>query len=213
MIPSRTRPLGGGDLPAGYTRLEYLEATGEQYIITDLLATGSMKFELEFLATDMGGLAPVYGVHEENAHSSLYYNYSNAYGHVGRFVYGNTYYYPYFDSGSFQLNKKYHMLVDGPHVWRNGEKLQRYRLVSGEFQGVPAEESFVSTLPVALFATNGALARRTGIKRIYNFRASDKGELKLNLIPALDPTGAPCMFDTVTRKPFYNAGSGEFLYA
>lgn len=33
-----------------------------------------------------------------------------------------------------------------------------------------------------------------------------------NLIPALDNTGAPCMFDTVTRTPFYNAGTGDFLY-
>lgn len=34
----------------------------------------------------------------------------------------------------------------------------------------------------------------------------------LNFIPALDPTGRPCMFDTVSQKPFYNQGTGEFLY-
>lgn len=32
------------------------------------------------------------------------------------------------------------------------------------------------------------------------------------LIPALDKTGTPCMFDLVTRKNFYNAGTGDFLY-
>lgn len=32
------------------------------------------------------------------------------------------------------------------------------------------------------------------------------------LIPALDRTGTPCMFDKVSRKNFYNAGTGDFLY-
>lgn len=33
-----------------------------------------------------------------------------------------------------------------------------------------------------------------------------------NLIPALDSTGAPCLFDLVTKTPFYNSGTGDFLY-
>ena len=28
----------------------------------------------------------------------------------------------------------------------------------------------------------------------------------------LDKNGKPCMFDTVSKKPFYNQGTGEFLY-
>lgn len=35
---------------------------------------------------------------------------------------------------------------------------------------------------------------------------------EVNFIPAIDPTGAPCMFDLVSRKPFYNAGTGDFIY-
>lgn len=38
------------------------------------------------------------------------------------------------------------------------------------------------------------------------------GENEISLVPALDPTGTPCMFDTMTRTPFYNAGTGDFLY-
>lgn len=33
-----------------------------------------------------------------------------------------------------------------------------------------------------------------------------------NYVPALDPTGAPCMYDTVSRKTFYNSGTGDFIY-
>ena len=44
------------------------------------------------------------------------------------------------------------------------------------------------------------------------WRLTLNGEVKHNLLPCLDPTGTPCMFDTVTQKPFYNSGTGDFLY-
>ena len=34
----------------------------------------------------------------------------------------------------------------------------------------------------------------------------------MNLIPALDRNGTPCMYDTVSKQNFYNAGTDEFLY-
>lgn len=33
-----------------------------------------------------------------------------------------------------------------------------------------------------------------------------------DLVPCLDAVGAPCMFDMVSCKPFYNSGTGDFLY-
>lgn len=44
------------------------------------------------------------------------------------------------------------------------------------------------------------------------WRLTLNGEVKHNLLPCLDTTGTPCMFDTVTKKPFYNSGTGDFLY-
>lgn len=34
---------------------------------------------------------------------------------------------------------------------------------------------------------------------------------KLNLLPAIDALGAPCMFDAKTKTPYYNSGSGTFV--
>lgn len=49
--------------------------------------------------------------------------------------------------------------------------------------------------------------------RIYKFSANKDGIHNIiNLIPSLDKTGTPCMFDKVTRKNFYNAGTGQFIY-
>ena len=47
---------------------------------------------------------------------------------------------------------------------------------------------------------------------IYNATYTEGDKIKINFIPCLDRTGTPCMFDKVTRKSFYNAGTGDFLY-
>lgn len=47
-----------------------------------------------------------------------------------------------------------------------------------------------------------------GRKKYLKFWLND--ELKHHVIPALDKTGRPCMYDLVTKQAFYNAGSLEF---
>lgn len=48
--------------------------------------------------------------------------------------------------------------------------------------------------------------------RCYYAKFTDGGVVVRDFVPALDPSGRPCMFDLVTREPFYNKGSGEFAY-
>ena len=33
-----------------------------------------------------------------------------------------------------------------------------------------------------------------------------------DFVACLDETGTPCMYNLVSRKPFYNQGTGDFLY-
>lgn len=33
------------------------------------------------------------------------------------------------------------------------------------------------------------------------------------LLPCLDETGTPCMYDVITKTPYYNQGTGDFTYA
>lgn len=51
---------------------------------------------------------------------------------------------------------------------------------------------------------------RSGQKK--QFKVWKNGILLFDLVPALSPTGAPCMFDRVSMTPYYNAGVGDFLY-
>ena len=47
---------------------------------------------------------------------------------------------------------------------------------------------------------------------IYNVKISENNSIVRDFIPSLDRTGTPCMFDLVTRKRFYNSGTGQFIY-
>ena len=48
--------------------------------------------------------------------------------------------------------------------------------------------------------------------KVYQVKLYNGSNLIRYFIPALDPNGKPCMWDTVTKQPFYNVGTGEFTY-
>lgn len=63
---------------------------------------------------------------------------------------------------------------------------------------------------LTIFGTTGnnfALPQR---KRTYKQKIN--GVLVYDLLPCLDDTGAPCMYDRVSKTAFYNSGSGDFTY-
>ena len=47
--------------------------------------------------------------------------------------------------------------------------------------------------------------------RIYSFKIYDNNVLIRDLVPAKDEDGVVCMYDKVTRKLFYNTGSGTYI--
>ena len=87
--------------------------------------------------------------------------------------------------------------------------------VNGVKVGVFQSTDFACTKNVQLFNRS---ANYYFIGRIYSFSIFRNGQLQLNFIPALDDTGTPCMFDTVSQTAFYNKGASveeggkDFLY-
>ena len=53
---------------------------------------------------------------------------------------------------------------------------------------------------------------KSGKGRIYNYKVESSDDIIQNFIPCLSKTGKPCMYDTVSKQPFYNLGTGEFGY-
>ena len=178
-----------GELPTGYRLCNYLESTGTQTINT--------------------GLTPVYGdeinviAYRTSTFNSMFY----ASGTLTITSNVDTLYCRYFTStnksaieipiSNFPADAQYHHIMlsqDGFYV-------------DGNFiTALPGERAEASTL--IIFRGTNSLSK-IRIKRFYITR---DGAYTLNLIPALDRNGTPCMYDTVSKKTFYNERAGDFLY-
>ena len=189
MMLRRRAMYRGGELPTGYRLCKYLESTGTQTINT--------------------GLTPVYGdkinviaYRTSNANSMFY-----ASGTLTVTSAPNELYCRYFTSTNNDatsiLSKRFPADAQYHHIMLSQDGFY----ADGNFvKELPGERAKASTL--IIFRGTSALGK-IRIKRFYITR---DGAYTLNLIPALDRNGTPCMYDTVSKQTFYNAGTGEFLY-
>ena len=177
------------ELPARYQLCNYLESTGSQTINT--------------------GLIPVYGdeinviaYRTSNENNMLY-----ASGTLTVTSSLNDFYCRYFTStnkgatsipmSNFPADAQYHHIM----VSQDGF------YVDGNFvKKLPGERAEAGTL-IIFRGTNSF-----GKIRIKRFYITRDGAYTLNLIPALDRNGTPCMYDTVSKQTFYNERAGDFLY-
>ena len=76
------------------------------------------------------------------------------------------------------------------------------------------QEELLPELPYTPSASISLFGRSDDLwsGKMYGAQISQGKNIICYFVPCLDETGAPCMFDMVRRKPFYNAGSGDFLY-
>ena len=193
-----------GDLPKGYTKLNYLEKdSNTQYINTGIIPQPEWTYEFDFerigkfsylcgsdLAYDKGAFN--ISIDLKNCREGL------------RTVNFGTF---FKDSKIIpQINERM-IITKTPNQFIIGSKI--FNIPIGT---VKAE------YPLVIFTTNRdgqpqiaeAWVQQYRLYRFTIKKAND--ELIMNLLPCLDKNGKPCMFDTVSKQPFYNQGTGEFLY-
>lgn len=190
-----------------YTRLEYLESDGRQYLDTGIIPTGTMSFELKTYVAASGststGQVPL-GARTHINNSEWYYqistfnNFPNGYMGYGlakhidahlRFRDINTI---SFVNGKYTINQDYtyqYDIYEFPSEFQN--TLYMFRLNSKGSKTV-APDWF------------------TG--KIYYVKIWDGDKMLRDYIPVLDVNGVPAMYDRVSGKFFYNLGSGQFRY-
>lgn len=192
--------LGGGNgLPAGYKRLEWLESTGTQgtFVLTPI---NKLSMLGSFSLTDWHGeLYKVWGTWYQSA--SIYQltrrTETNLEMQVGSGVKANL---PqtgeliakvdYFERKAF-LNGS--VIFEGFTMPETSDTARFGILCDGSMPWLDSPHYFAYA-------------------RFYHLKLWNENVLTYNLVPALDPTGAPCVFDLVSRKPYYNVGTGDFLY-
>ena len=205
---------GGNKLPMTYTRLEYIESTGTQSIPTNFSPEdGVCEIDCEFEPLDVSynyhlffGTAPKNDLTSTLA-SSLCVGLGGAGGTL-RFLARNS---GWWVSSSLlpNLGNQYKVQVkfsrklgETPEMSINGAKQKMW--CNGS---TTAYIGYTSNFYI--FATN--ISSNNAKYRAFYIAVKYDGELVQNFIPVLDPTGAPCMYDTVTRQPFYNSGTGAFI--
>lgn len=198
--------IGGGEdyLPAGYKRIEYLESSGTQYLQFDLDYSSEDSLTLRYVVTPTG---------------TTFKAYNRAWGGQSDTIF----------SGSFALASTIERTATNvgqtlywgnsglsafPYV-RVGELIDAVFSPDGLFvQGEKRRNAPTLTLeptiaPFQLFSWG---TRTFGVMRWCGLSNKRNGKTLINLIPVLDDTGTPCMYDKVSRKCFYNSGSGDFIY-
>lgn len=188
------------NLPSGYVKVEYLRSTGTQYIMTDYLVdTDISVFEIDMKDGKTTGDNMIFGVSDSGYGIWMEtYNECNNYASMGT-------------NGYRRLSTT---LVDG---------IIRFNIPEGKIFYSDGTFDIIDRLskkytePLCIFARN-RYGINPGIQyphenlNIRNFIISENGEIIRNYVPCLDNTGKPCFYDTVNRIPYYNAGTGEFIY-
>ena len=191
--------------------LEYLEATGTQYINLGLVSTKDSKIDIEFgfsnMETSAAQTTAVFGGRNSNM--------SNTFT-LFKYATYNPQYFRFDLNGQHQLSSSTNIVWDTTSKYGfiyNGELAISFNATTNQRNStiVGAPTTFTSS-PICLFCvnTNGTPEKHMS-GRIYRCTYSD-GITTIDLIPVLDKEGVACMYDKVSGEFFYNQGSGEFSY-
>ena len=198
-------------LPDGYTQLEYLQSNGTQWINTEYILQSSDTVELKAEYVRRGSLNYTVGyfcgcdetynkgfnVAEDTKISGLSSGIRDVFG-----------------SGMIFSRKS--PIIRAKFVVASSINLLKV-VVDETITEISKSTQTYTPLnwPLYLFTTNrnGAAFDAGFIGKIYYAKITNsQGEMTLNCIPCLDTDGVPCMFDLVSRKPFYNVGTGSFTW-
>ena len=191
-----------GELPAGYKRCKYLRGTGTRqlyegaYIDTGILSTSNTKVEIVVKKGVLRYWDRFYGIQNTAVtppQKGVWIMRNNALDQYQCWANG-------IKLGTISLGYDVHTVTfDGGSVY-----------VDGKLKLIYNGADFATTDSAWLFAVNGGDIRCDDY--IYSCKIWHFGELVRNFVPCVDGNRVPCMYDTVSKQPFYNAGTGEFLY-
>lgn len=216
LIPYKQLPLGGGDIPTGYKRCLYLKSSGPQYINTGLLPSKAYTYTIRGNNDNDTGYRGLFGYRGSS---------DGSWGAPTIFAPGNSLVemacrYPGDTNANYEFRPdRYDLRRDFFMQFCFDENYciyhyDGYDLYRTQYINYGSDTISGPLGPLYLFSQNFANVNRamTYVGRIYEWKVQD-GEKELQwFIPALDGNRRPCMYDKVTRKPFYNLGEGEFTY-
>lgn len=198
-------------LPVGFTEVEYLKSNYiteiGTWIDTGYYPNNETKVEIQisdisaqtfspssggtwFLGGRQAYLQKMFGSYYNPSEQKLYFGFSTAMNSAS-----------YSTTNMYGNNKI--LTLDKSGLYVNGTKVVNNTTAT----------AFTSPATLILFGlNNNGTAVSPTIDKIHYCKIWDNNILVRDYIPALDRDGVPCMYDRVTKTPFYNAGTGELTY-
>ena len=194
----------GGGLPEGYTAVNYLQSSGTQWIEMGVAPNQNTKAVLKIkinVFTDAG--ASLIGSRTNVNSNDQFNTYLDDYDGT-RFLFRMDGQPEAISWKGLTTDKIYIVTLSGTEM---KAELEDGTAVFSKTFSVP---DFTSTVTMALFKSKPFNNGFQG--RIYGCKHYSGDELIQDFVPCLDTGGVPCMFDFVSRKPFYNVGTGSFIW-
>lgn len=190
-------------LPKGYKRCKYLESSKKQYIDTEITAEylHSLLDIMPVMPTDSYFIGFSDGSYQISSGGWFGDNLREAYP---------TYFY------ASRMGLMTRHIIECRYGFELSGLASRYVAMDGvviKNESI-ARPNYKALYSFYLFGRNRIGVYDQGyIGRGYSATMFDMNGVKLrSFLPALDDTGRPCMYDTVSKQPFYNSGTGEFGY-
>lgn len=178
-----------------YTPLNWIQTTGTQYIDTGIECSNRMKVELDYELTTLSGGFIIFGArYRLNVRAYTWQKQSSG-------NYGSGY------SGNFKGD-----ISVAPDTNRHTViKYAGLTYLDGNMVASQKASAFTTySLYLGACNTSNAPVAPSPIK-IYSCKVYIDGVLTLDLVPAL-VGGTPCLYDKISDTPYYNDGTGDFLY-
>ena len=200
----------GDMLPSGYTRLEYIESTGTQYIDTGIYGTEHHGMEIKYSYPTLDGAYSGRLCGGRTGGTS-----TNAFAYIGTYIgtltpANNTFYV----TSNNGLSANLQPIDTNVHTASvNLSNNQKSYFDGQEIQGTGETTAYVHQFTTNLFrAYNGAYGWATPARaRIYFCKITNSGELVRDFIPAKNSNNELGMYDLVSGQFFANQGTGDFV--
>lgn len=187
-------------LPSGYTPVEYVQASGGQYINTGYNPNyyTNVVYDFEYVSGDSNRWIPILG-QRVNDTSGMFAFWVNSSSYSMAVNYGTV------DSSTISNTNGF-----GRHIYSNNNN--KFYL-DGTLVQTISTDNFSSSYPLYIFALNStdqvAEARNLNGK-VYHLRIYDDGILVRNFIPAKNSNGTVGFYDSVNGIFYTNSGTETF---
>lgn len=187
----------GKVLPAGYTKLQYIQSSGTQWIDTGFKPNQNTRIKMDC--------------------NVIGFNSGDAFLFGARIASGNTAFCLAADDANTRWFALYGNAVQNPTgtcVGKHSIDFNQNVLTLDGKNFTFEKTTFQSSYNLLLFATitNGNVDSQRGKMAVYACQIFDNGNLIRDFVPCIDPSGAVGLYD-LTGKQFYGNGGTGIFYA